>query len=262
MDTHPYWRQQIPGTPLFPDVQWNKPERRNLAGKLGIIGGNKLSFASVADSYQTALATGAGHARVLMPDVLKSSIPASLTDVIFAPSNPSGSLSREALPALQALGQWSDLVLMIGDAGRNSETAILYEQFLRAYTGQLVITRDAVDLIKNDAQAIVERPETLLVVSFAQVQKLFQLVYYPKVLTFSMQLSGLVEALHKFTITYPCTIMTLHKDTLIIAHDGEVITQTWQEPMAIWRGTVATRAACYQLWNRAQPLAATATSVA
>ena len=55
----------------FPDVEWNKPERRDQAGKLGIIGGNKLGFLAVAESYQEALKAGVGEARVLLPDALK-----------------------------------------------------------------------------------------------------------------------------------------------------------------------------------------------
>lgn len=261
MDTHPYWQTQEPGKPLFPNVAWNKPERRDQAGKLGIIGGNKLSFASVADAYQVARESGAGQVRALVPDALKQSIPTQLTDVVYAPSNPSGSLAQDALADLRVLASWADVLLLIGDAGRNSETAIVYEQLIRDYTGRLVITRDAADLIKHGAQQLVERPDTLLVLSFAQVQKLFQLVYYPKVLTFSMQLASFVEALHKFTITYPVTLLVLHKDTLVLASDGQVITTPWQSPMAIWRGTVATQAAAHWLWHP-PVLEAVATSVA
>ena len=105
--------------------------------------------------------------------------------------------------APKALGAWASGVLLIGDAGRNSETAIVYEDFLQDYHGPLTLTRDAVDLIKNSSQTLVERPDTLLVVSFAQLQKLFQSVYYPKILTFSMQLTSQVEAVHKFTVSYP-----------------------------------------------------------
>ena len=54
MDTS-YWQKQTVSKPLFPDIDWNKPERRNQAGKLLIVGGNKLGFAAVAESYQTAL---------------------------------------------------------------------------------------------------------------------------------------------------------------------------------------------------------------
>ena len=79
----------------------NNPERRSQACKLAIIGGNKLGFLAVADSYQEALKTGVGEVRVLLPDALKKSVPAAMTDVLFAPTNPSGSLAREALqPAL------------------------------------------------------------------------------------------------------------------------------------------------------------------
>jgi len=256
-----YWKKQIPGTPLFPDIEWSKPEQRSMAGKLGIIGGNKLGFAGVAEAYSVALATGAGNIRVLLPDVLKRTIPAAITDAVFAPTNPSGSLNKDALDEMNAMSAWADEVLLIGDAGRSSETAILYEQFIQKYTGQLVLTRDAVDLVKNSAELLVERPKTVLVVSFAQLQKLFQSVYYPKVLTFSMQLTNLVEAVHKFTITYPVTIVVLHKDHLLIAHEGEVVSQVWDNPMMIWRGSVAAKAAAYWLWSGSKPLQAIASSI-
>lgn len=262
METHSYWRKQTPGKPLFPDIEWSKPQQRSQSGRLGIIGGNKLGFAGVAEGYGAALGAGVGEARVLLPDILRKTIPPSITDTIFAGTNPSGSLARDALPEMRALGEWSTGVLMIGDAGRNSETAIVYEDFLRDYQGPLTLTRDAVDLIKNSSQAIVERPDTLLVVSFAQLQKLFRGVYYPKILTFSMQLAGLVEALHKFTVTYPVTIMVLHKDYLVVAHAGLVTTTEWQNPMAIWRGSVATKAASYWLWNPKSPLEAATASIA
>ena len=155
---------------------------------------------------------------------------------------------------MKAMGEWSTGILMIGDGGRNSETAILYEDFIREYTGQLTITRDAVDLVKNASQMLVERPDTLMVLSFAQLQKLFQSVYYPKVLTFSMQLNNLVEALHKFTITYPTTIAVLFNEVLVVASNGEVTSTPWTEPMQIWHGTTATRAAVYWMWSPTKPL--------
>lgn len=257
-----YWRKQTSSEPLFPDIEWSKPERRDQSGKLLIIGGNKLGFAAVAESYQSSLSTGVGEVKVLVPDCLKSVVPSAMTDVLFSACTPSGGLSKDALPDMQASSAWADSVLLIGDAGRNAETALAYEKFISTYSGQLTVTRDAIDLVKNNPHLLVERVDTLLVVSFAQLQKLFQGVYYPKILTFNIQLMQLVENLHKFTSTYPCTIVTLHKDTLIIAHDGQVITQKWEEPMAIWRGSVATKAAAYWLWNHDKPIQAVTQSIA
>lgn len=261
MDIYPYWSKQTNQQPLYPDIEWSKPERRDQAGRLGIIGGNKISFASVAEAYSTALEAGAGEAKVLLPDVLKKDIPKIITDTVFSPSNQSGSLSSKASDDLLALSEWSSGILMIGDAGRNSETAITYERFTQNYQGSLTITRDAIDLIRNSSLSLVERPDTLLVLSFAQMQKLFSSVYYPKILTFSMQLAALAEAVHKFTITYPVTLLVLHKDHLIVAHQGNVTSTPWDNPMAIWRGQVAARAATYWLWNKGTPLEAVAASI-
>lgn len=261
METHSYWERQLPGKPLFPDVEWNKPEQRSQAGKLGIIGGNKLGFLAVGDAYGVATDASVGQVRVLLPDILKRAVPTTITDVIYGASNPSGGLAKDAAAEMGALGSWADGILLIGDAGRNSETAILYEDFIRSYSGQLTITRDAVDLLLNAPEALVERDDTLLVVSFAQLQKLFSKVYYPKILTFSMQLQQLVEALHKFTITYPVTIMTFHQEQLVIAAAGQVTTTPWDAPLAIWKGTVATYAAAYWLWNPKKPLQAATASL-
>lgn len=256
-----YWKKQRPEHPIYPDIEWSKPQRRDQAGKLLIVGGNKLGFAAVAENYQRARETGAGQVKVFLPDCLKSTIPPTLTDVVFGACTTSGGLSKDAAPELQISAEWADAVLLIGDAGRNAETALLYEEFISNYQKPLTITRDGIDLVRNNPNLLVDRPSTLIVASFGQLQKLLAGVYYPKILTFNMQLLQLVEALHKFTVTYPCTIMTLHKDTIIVAHEGEVTTQDWHDTMAVWRGNVATDAACYWLWNKDTPLAASVASI-
>jgi hypothetical protein len=169
-------------------------------------------------------------------------------------------MSKDDINTVAASIDWADHGLCIGDAGRNSETAIVYEQML-AYDTPLTITRDAVDLLKLVAPKLVARERTTLVLSFAQLQKLFQGVYYPKMLGFSMQINLLVEILHKFTITYPVTIVTYHQNQLLVAHGGDVVTQEFDEPMMIWRGTVATRIACYQLWTPNKPFESTTAAI-
>jgi NAD(P)H-hydrate repair Nnr-like enzyme with NAD(P)H-hydrate dehydratase domain len=256
-----YWLKQTPDKPLFPGIEWSRPEQKTRAGKLAIIGGNKLGFVAVGESYNTAIQLGAGQVRAILPDALKKSIPAAITGTIFVSGNQSGGFSREALPELNAACAWANVCLLIGDSGRNSETAIAFESMLGSYGGHMVITRDAVDLLRPAAQKMIERPQTTLVLSFAQLQKLFQSVYYPKILSFSMQLMQLVESLHKFTTTYPVTIVTFHQSHIIVAHDGNASTTPFDEPMMIWRGTTATRAACYLLWTPEKAFETITTSI-
>lgn len=256
-----YWQKQTADTPLFPDVEWNRPERRDLAGKLGIIGGSSLSFAAAAESYKIAKETGAGEVRVLLPDALRSKIPASMVDVTFGATTPSGGLAADAKIDVAALQAWADVLLLCGDAGKNSQTAILYEELVASCERPIVLTRDAVDLLQNSAPIVLGNPNVALVLSFSQLQRLFRAVYYPKMLAFSMQLAQFVETLHKFTVTYPVTIVTLHAEQLIIARSGDVITQHWTDPMRIWRGHTAAKVASYLLWTPQAPLRAVAASV-
>ena len=259
MDAH--WQKQQPNTPLFPDIEWNKPERRDLAGRLGIIGGNKLGFAAAAEAYETAKAVGAGEVRVLLPDALRSKVPTQMTDVLFAPTNASGSLASEAASDITALEEWATGLLFIGDAGKNSQTAIIYERAIVSAEKPVILTRDAIDLVQHSFPAILDNPHITFVASFAQIQRLFRAVYYPKVLTFSMQLAQFVDVLHKFTITYPVTIAVLHAEQMVVAHGGEVVTQPWHNAMRVWRGETATKAASYVLWTPEQPFDAVVTSL-
>lgn len=256
-----FWQKQDPTKPLFPDIEWSKPEQRSHAGKLAIIGGNKLGFAAAAQAYTDSLRAGVGAAKVVLPDALKNAIPNNILDTVFVAANISGGISKQAEPELLAASAWADMLLLIGDNGRNSETAITFEALLSRYTGPAVLTRDSVDLLRANSQLLLEREQTLLVVSFAQLQKLMQSVYYPKNLLFKMQLTNFVDALHKFTITYPATIMVLHQEQLVVASGGYVTSTPWDNPMAIWRGSVATKAAAYWLWNQKKPLQAATASL-
>lgn len=257
---HSYWQKQSSTKPLFPDIEWNKPEQKTRAGKLAIIGGSKLSFVAVASAHQEATQAGAGQVRVILPDALKPVIPATILDTVYADSTQAGSIGKAGTSIVQSAVEWADHTLCIGDAGRNSETAIVYETLLTT-PGPMTITRDSVDLLKQVTSQLLNREKTTLVVSFAQLQKLFQGVYYPKMLGFSMQVNLLVEILHKFTITYPVTIVTFHQNQLIVAHGGDVVSQEFDNPMLIWRGSVATRIACYQLWTPNKPLESSVSAV-
>jgi ADP-dependent NAD(P)H-hydrate dehydratase / NAD(P)H-hydrate epimerase len=257
-----YWLKQQPDTPLFPNIEWNKPEQRSLAGKLLIIGGNAHGFAAVAQAYQDAKSAGAGEVRVILPDALKKTIDPLALDCVYVPTNPSGGITKDALNPLKAAAGWADALLFIGDAGRNSETAIVYEQLLTAFPDKLtVITRDAIEMVKGVWPTLLQRESVVFIATFAQLQKIFQAVYYPRTLLFSMQLIHVVESLHKFTVTYPASLVVFHQNQLAVAKASEISTTPWDNPMIIWRGSVAAKTAVYAMQQRAQLFQALTTSL-
>jgi len=139
------WLKQAPNKPLFEDILWSRPQNKRQAGKLLIIGGSVHGFSAPAGAYGAAEKAGIGSIRVILPDATKRMLGKLFLEAEFAPSTTSGSFSRQALAQLLDTADWTDGVLLAGDFGRNSETAILLEAFVKKYRGPLSITHDGID---------------------------------------------------------------------------------------------------------------------
>ncbi len=256
-----YWRRQTAEQPLFPDLLWSRPENKLQAGKLLIVGGNSQGFAAAGAAYSTALKAGVGTARVLLPDSLQKMVGRVFEAGEYAASTPSGSFGRAALAEYLDLSLWADGVLLAGDLGRNSETAILLESYLDKYSGQVTITRDVITYFGELPTVVLTRPRTLLVLSMSQLQKLGVSSRFTMAFTLSMDLLRLIENLHEFTKRYPIHIITKHLDTMIVAVDGQVSTTRLAQDCKIWRLQAATYASVWLLQNPTKPFEALTTAV-
>lgn len=255
-----YWQKQN-DKPLFPDLLWSRPENRALAGKLLIIGGNAFGFAAPAEAYSEAVKANVGIAHVLLPDATKKLVGQVLETGDYAPSTPSGSFSQLALSELLTHAAWADGVLLAGDFGRNSETAILLEKFTGSYHGQLTITKDAADYFTSSPQALLARAQTTLVISFAQLQKMAVSAKFPHVFTFGMDLIHLVDALHELTLACPVNVIVKHLENIIVAVAGQVSTSKLETNKDIWRVATAAHVSVWWLQNSARPFEALTTAV-
>jgi NAD(P)H-hydrate repair Nnr-like enzyme with NAD(P)H-hydrate dehydratase domain len=255
-----YWHKQG-SEPLFPDLLWSRPENRGQAGKLLIIGGNAHGFAAPAQAYQAAQTAGIGTARVVLPSALQKTVGTFLENAFFAPSTPSGSFARQALADLIEHASWADSVLIAGELGRNSETAILLESFVQKSGLPLTITRDAVDYFAHDSINLLTRSQTTIVLSIAQLQKLAQNAKFAQPITFGMDLIKLVDALHQLTEQYPAAIIVKHLETILVAVGGQVSTTHLKNDKEIWRVETAAFATVWKLQNPSKPLEALTTAV-
>jgi hypothetical protein len=256
-----FWHKQTIDTPLYPDMLWSRPENRAYAGKLLIVGGNAYGFAAAGEAYAASQKAGIGTARVLLPDALRKTVGRVFEAGEFAPSTPSGSFSQRALGELLPMAHWADATLLAGDLGRNSETAILLESFAAKHGGQLTLTKDAADYFTAAPQTILGRPETLFVISLAQLQKLAVQAKFTTAFTFGMDILRFVDALHVFTELHPLTIVVKHLDNIFVAHGGQVSSTKLKQDMEIWRVTTAAHAATWWVQNPAKTFAAISTSL-
>lgn len=255
----PYWQKQA--KPLFPDLSWNIPEQKT--GNILVVGGNSQSFASIVRTSEFLV----NHFPIrqvttLLPDSLRGKLPTT-ANVDFTAATNTGTFAKSAL--LNEYFTKSDLVLLAGDLSRNAETAIALTDAIKTVQGQLIITRDAADLLAPAGETLLKVPQLFLICSMAQLQKLFRAVYYPRMIMLSQPLIPTLETLHKFTLTYPATILTLHQDNIIVAHNGNISTtnikSTNYSPLTLWSGQLAAKVAALNLFNPSQPFAATTAAI-
>lgn len=251
-----YWHKQTSDKPLFPDLQWSRPENKRQAGKLLIVGGNLHGFAAPAEAYQAAVEAGIGTAKVLLPDALQKVVGTFLENANFAPSTPSGSFSQKALAEFLDLSQWADAVLLAGDFGRNSETAIVLEKFLQKSQLPIILTKDAVDYFRALPDQILKRENSLIVLSIAQLQQLTRAATPTAPIRFDMDLLQLVDSLHNLTNDYPCHLITKHGETFFVASGGQVSTTKLSDDQPIWRVQMAAAASVWWLQNSSKPFEA------
>lgn len=256
-----YWHRQESDKPLFSELLWSRPENKQFAGKLAVIGGNSHGFAAPAETYSEADKAGIGITRVLLPDAVKSIVKKILPELEYAPSTPSGSFNQRSLSEWLDIAAWSDSVLLSGDLGRNSETAIVFEKFVTKYRGPLIITKDAADYALNVSAAVLERPNTTMVISTAQAQKLAVEAKLTLAITAGMDLMHFVEALHDITTKHPINIVTKFHETMCVASGGQVSTTKLTTDLPIWRVKTATHAAVWQLQNPSRVFEALTTSI-
>ncbi len=257
---HTYWQKQG-SKPLFPELQWSRPENRQQAGKLLIIGGSGYEFQAPANAYGDALDAGVGVAKVLLPDSMQKTVQHLFPEAEFAPSTPSGSFASAALAQWLDLATWADGVLIPGNLGRNSETTVLLETFLEKYQGQVTLTKDAADLVCQQPLSVLHRPETTLVLAMGQLRQLGSQAHFPRAFTTTMGLVALVEALHEFTKRFALNVVCRFEGHYVVAVDGQVSSTATKDEKPVWRLETASTTSVWWLQTPSKPFEALTTSV-
>ncbi len=243
------------------DLSWNIPEQKQ--GIVNIVGGNSQSFRTeikisefLAEKYPIQTLN------IVLPETLKPKLP-SLPNFVFLGATESGSFADEN--ELKNSFNAADYNLILGDFSKNAITAQAVASACTFSEKPLLITRDAVDLIAG------ENPERLLMnqnisflASMAQLQKLFRAVYYPKMLLLSQSLMQVSEVLHKFTLSYPVAIITLHNNQILVAKNGLIkavpLEKSGYAPILFWQGELAAKILAINLYNPDNFVTATTTA--
>lgn len=251
---------QFLGEPLFGDVLWNKPENRRYAGKLLIVGGQAQSFAGLARAFAAAMKAGIGSARVALPDSTRKALGKGFLEAEFLPSTPSGSFAVSSLAGLLESAEWADGVLLAGDFGRNSETAILLEKFTSEYHGLLVVAGDCIDYFIGSKEVLMQRPSTVSAASFSQLQKLGRNIGIETPLLHGMDLLKAGEVLASWPAAEGVGFLTEHENQIVVSCQGRV-SATKAAKKTVQLDELAAYAAVWAIQQSSKPFEALCTAV-
>lgn len=231
------------------DLLWNVPERKQ--GVVNVVGGNGQNFRTpVKVAEYLAGKYPVETVNVVLPEALRGKLP-PMENFKFLPATENGAFSGEGLAeAINA----ADFNLIVGDLSKNTITGKAVVSACENAEKPILITRDAVDLAaENGPEKMLLNENLIIFGSLMQMQKILRAVYYPKMLLLSQSLVQVAEVLHKFTLSYPVSMVTLHSGQILVAKDGKVkavsVEKSGYSPMMIWSGELAAKIVALNLYN-------------
>jgi NAD(P)H-hydrate repair Nnr-like enzyme with NAD(P)H-hydrate dehydratase domain len=238
--------------PLYPEIIWNKPENKAHAGKLLIIGGNIHGITAPSTAYTLASKIGAGEVRVVLPDSCKKYFPHgnAPSDILFAKSTPSGSFGAESMSALLEYAAWADFVVVVGDISKNSETAIAISEIIQKIVTPLCITGDAIDAMLIESQKMVHRPNTVIIPTFTQLQKILIHAKSSIAITATMPFKAHIAALEQYGGEYEAALLYSLDNACYVAYKGDVSVTSPIKSDMNWELSAAITAS---VWAMQQP---------
>ena len=243
---------------LYSDLKWNVPERKQ--GIINVIGGSTGNFRTeikVAEFVSTKYPVQ--EVKVVVPETLRGMLP-DLPNFVFLPSTDSGGFDESQ--KLMDIFSAADYNLVLGDLSKNVTTGRAIANAVKHTKKMTLLTRDTVDvLIGNNPDKWLMNENLVIFASIAQLQKLLRAIYYPKMLLMSSSLVQVAEVLHKFTLSYPVSIISLHNEQIIIAKNGSIkalpLEKTGCSPVMLWSGEMAGDVVMMNLYNPNQFIEAT-----
>ena len=233
----------------YEDLYWNISEKKQ--GAVNVIGGNGQSFRTeVKVAEYLAGNYPAETVNTVLPETLKNKLP-PVENFKFLPATEGGTFSGEGLVEVI---NGADFNLIIGDLSKNAVTGKAVVSACEVAEKMTLVTRDTVDIIaENGPEKVLMNENMIIFGSLAQMQKILRAVYYPKMLLLSQSLVQVVEVLHKFTLSYPVSIVTLHNGQILVAKDGVVKAVSMEKsgylPIMIWSGELAAKIVALNLYN-------------
>lgn len=238
--------------PLYPEVFWNRPTMKRRAGRLLIIGGHKHEFSLIQAIYQLAESAGIGECMAVMPDTIRKLI-GEADFARFVPASQSGSLGKAATADILELAQDSDAVIIGANLTNNAETGVLIESLLGKLETPVVITEEAIEILKFKPDLITANPNVLVITTMPGLFALANHHKLPITIRPGGGVVGKIAILRQVMDISQCAYLIFDQE--IMAGVGEEVTLTdLPQPLSQLPGAVIGVASTFWVQNLPKPL--------
>lgn len=203
--------------PLFASVLYNRPVSRHGAGRLLIVGGHSNQFSLPTAMYEVAQATGLGECQVALPDNLARLL-GGAPGTFFLPTNPSGSISMQAMGKITELAESTDAVAIGASLSNNSDTAMLVEHLALKLPTALIFFADALTLLQTNISAVTDNSNALVIATMPEVFKICGLLGIPIQIRPHAGLTNKLEIIHNLRAAINCELAVYGTEIVVASN--------------------------------------------
>jgi hypothetical protein len=244
--------------PLFPEIFWDRPTTRSRGGRLLIAGGQRNEFSAVQAIYQVAEAAGIGEGQVVLPDSLRRLV-GEAGFARFVPASASGSLGKAALGQLLHLAADFDGMVLGGNLTNNSETAVMVESLIRELDLPVVVSEEAIEILKFAPALITGNPKVLVVTTMVGLFALANHHHLPLAIKPHAGVMGKLEILAQLAAISRCAYLVFDQEVMVAAA-SETSLSALDQPLSKWPAAAIGVAATFWLQQHSKPFAALTTA--
>lgn len=214
------WTRQV-SDPLYPDIIWNSPQRKDQSASIVVIGGHKQHLKAPLKAFEILSGQILAKVDVALPAAAKKDI-GNLPNVDYFVSDNSGGFGLEAAESLNSYASNHDLVYLVGNLGKGSQTAQLVEQLLEKTSKQVLITGDSIDLLLGSPHHLTG-PNRTIVVSTQQWQRLLLATKHTEHFHHRMTLDGFATLMENYSRHISSLVVVFYLGHVWSAKAGVVI---------------------------------------
>lgn len=202
----------------YNDILWSRPTRRT--GRILLAGGHRDGFADLQKTFIGFDVAGAAECHLALPDKL-SKLVGNLEGVTLVPSNPSGSIARDAVAELVHLANEADLICAGPDLSNNSETTLALQRVIAETHASVVIPPTSTEQLLDEAGEWRTKSNMMIFMNQKQLFKLTAKLAVDTTIPLTITPEAISEISQKTSLDYSPVIVVITKDALIYSTNGE-----------------------------------------